>query len=275
MSGETLERLQELRQQRRQQRKTLEALMGVRQKQREDRVKENKNSPKRQPSPKRQASPKRPQPPNTLPLLEQLSSSSSSLSTLKIGNSKQTLAPKGRKETEFITEALREAVSDFENYLDSSKEKYERPMYRSAARVQRYRQQQQQLQQQQQQQQKQLPSSSAASSPDEPTSRSNFSRYFVNHLDDVVGLPLPYAKLSVSRCCSGTNATKHFCHSSRLAVKFNYYILMGELCTKRIQQLRQINRRGFIWGRLAYVGRCTLISLNTHIRLHNLFQPHT
>ena len=243
MSGETLERLQELRQQRRQQRKTLEALMGVRQKQREDRVKENKNSPKRQPSPKRQASPKRPQPPNTLPLLEQLSSSSSSLSTLKIGNSKQTLAPKGRKETEFITEALREAVSDFENYLDSSKEKYERPMYRSAARVQRYRQQQQQLQQQQQQQQKQLPSSSAASSPAEPTSR--------------------------------TNATKHFCHSSRLAVKINYYILMGELCTKRIQQLRQINRRGFIWGRLAYVGRCTLISLNTHIRLHNLFQPHT
>ena len=97
----------------------------------------------------------------------------------------------------------------------------------------------------------------------------------LEHLDDVVGLPLPDAKLSVSRCCSGTNATKHFCHSSRLAVKFNYYILMGELCTKRIQQLRQINRRGFIWGRLAYVGRCTLISLNTHIRLHNLFQPHT
>ena len=200
MSGETLERLQELRQQRRQQRKTLEALMGVRQKQREDRVKENKNSPKRQPSPKRQASPKRPQPPNTLPLLEQLSSSSSSLSTLKIGNSKQTLAPKGRKETEFITEALREAVSDFENYLDSSKEKYERPMYRSAARVQRYRQQQQQLQQQQQQQQqqKQLPSSSAASSPDEPTSRSNFSRYFVN-------------QSSTSSLCSSISTTSSAC----------------------------------------------------------------
>jgi len=40
VSGETLERLQELRQQRRQQRKTLEALMGLKQKQREDKLKE-------------------------------------------------------------------------------------------------------------------------------------------------------------------------------------------------------------------------------------------
>ena len=196
VSGETLERLQDLRQQRRQQRKTLEALMGFRQKQREDKIREGGKANKRS------LEPKRPQPPNTLPLLERSSSSSlsSSQSTLKIENSASFLTSMSERKDnaqEFITEALREAVSDFESYLDSSREKNERPMYRSAARVQRYRQQQQQLQQQQQQQQR-LPTSSAASSPDEPMSRTNFSRYFVH-------------QSSTSSLCSSISTTSSAC----------------------------------------------------------------
>jgi len=122
VSGETLERLQELRQQRRQQRKTLEALMGMKQKQREDKLKEM--GPQKSIEVKRSFSPKRPQPPTSLPLLEK--------SSLTLEHSKKVLQQENTHE--FITEALREAVSDFENYLDTSKEKNERPMYRSAAR---------------------------------------------------------------------------------------------------------------------------------------------
>ena len=138
--------------------------MGMRQKQREDKLKESKPE-------KRSFSPKRPQPPTSLPLLE--------TSSVKVETSKKKVVVK-ENTSEFITEALREAVSDFENYLDkSSKEKQERPMYRSAARAQRYRQQYQQQQQEQQ-------SSSignSISSPDEPgpsSARNNFSRFFVH-----------------------------------------------------------------------------------------------
>ena len=117
MSGETLERLQDLKQQRRQQRKNLEALMGLKQKQREEKLKETKVDIKRS------FSPKRPQPPTTLPLAIE--------STISTTNK---IAVRHEITHEFVSEALREAVSDFENYLDSAKEKNERPMYRSAAR---------------------------------------------------------------------------------------------------------------------------------------------
>ena len=117
MSGETLERLQDLKQQRRQQRKNLEALMGLKQKQREEKLKETKVDIKRS------FSPKRPQPPTTLPLTIE--------STISTTNK---IAVRHEITHEFVSEALREAVSDFENYLDSAKEKNERPMYRSAAR---------------------------------------------------------------------------------------------------------------------------------------------
>ena len=137
--------------------------MGMRQKQREEKLRESKPE-------KRSFSPKRPQPPTSLPLVE--------MSSVKVENSKKKLVVDVQENTsEFITEALREAVSDFENYLDSSKEKYERPMYRSAARAQRYRQQQLE-------QQSSSTIANSVSSPDEPgpssSARNNFSRFFVH-----------------------------------------------------------------------------------------------
>ena len=95
--------------------------MGLKQKQREEKLKETKVEIKRS------FSPKRPQPPTTLPLAIE--------STISTTNK---IAVRHEITQKFVSEALREAVSDFVNYLDSAKEKNERPMYRSAARYDYY-----------------------------------------------------------------------------------------------------------------------------------------
>ena len=97
VSGETLDRLKELRKQRRKQRKTLEALMGIRQEQKhqERRVRET-------PVTKTYSGIRRLTPPSN--------------------NQSQQPPPDVGKTSEFIKEALRDAVQDFEQCLERSKE---------------------------------------------------------------------------------------------------------------------------------------------------------
>jgi hypothetical protein len=103
VSGETLDRLKDLRKQRRKQRKTLEALMGIRQEQYRDRERKVKDDIARK---------------NTPPSLKQ---STLLIQHMTTSRSKQP-PPDVVTTPEFIKEALRDAVQDFELCLARSKD---------------------------------------------------------------------------------------------------------------------------------------------------------
>ena len=105
VSGETLERLKDLRKQRRKQRKTLEALMGIKQEQkdREKRIKEMVKPYKMSSSSPTKETP-------------------GTSSLLKILQGSRQPPPDVVNTPEFIRDALRDAVLDFEQCLERTKE---------------------------------------------------------------------------------------------------------------------------------------------------------